>query len=182
MREKVILAALEEIRLHALRFKMVDVSTRLAISKKTLYMVFSSKLELVNAVIEHIIRDYNQQEKEILSQDISGEQKTSMLLHLYSDSFWHFDRSLYTDLRHDYAEQWDRWMEFRNQKVAILIGLLEEGAKSGKLRNVNIKLMIHSIWLVVDGLFESDFLKDENIQYGAALEQYIDMVFNGIKV
>ena len=51
MKTKIIEAALEEIRIHALRFKMDDVSIRLSISKKTLYNVFSSKIELVNAVM-----------------------------------------------------------------------------------------------------------------------------------
>lgn len=182
MKTKVIEAALEEIRLHALRFKMDDVSLRLSISKKTLYNVFPSKLELVNAVMSYIIANYNLREKGIMEQDIPGEEKTRLLLHLYSDSFWHFDRSLYTDLRHDYAEQWQSWIDFRSQKINILIELLEGGVAEGRLRQINLKLMMHCIWLVVDGLFESDYLKDENIAYSDALEQYIDIIFNGIKV
>ena len=85
MKTKVIEAALEEIRLHALRFKMDDVSLRLSISKKTLYNVFPSKLELVNAVMSYIIANYNLREKEIMGQDIPGEEKTRLLLHLYRD-------------------------------------------------------------------------------------------------
>lgn len=181
MREIIIQAALEEIKIHALRFKMDDVAIRLQMSKKTLYTVFSSKVELVNAVIEYIIGRYNQQEKKILVQDASGEHKTRMLLHLYSDSFWHFDRSLYMDLRHDYAEQWQHWIDFRKQKIDILSKLLKDDIRSGHLRHININLMMHCIWLVVDGLYQADILKDENLEYGEALEQYIDMIFNGIK-
>lgn len=182
MKTKIIEAALEEIRIHALRFKMDDVSIRLSISKKTLYNVFSSKIELVNAVMSYIIANYNFREKEIMEQNISGEDKTRLLLHLYSDSFWHFDRSLYTDLRHDYAEQWQKWIEFRNQKINILIRLLSSGVDEGRLRPIDLRLMMHCIWLVVDGLFESDYLKDEGIPYSDALEQYVDIIFNGIKI
>lgn len=181
MRENIIQAALEEVKIHALRFKMDDVAARLQMSKKTLYTVFSSKVELVNAVIEYIISRYNQQEKKILGQNTSGEHKTCMLLHLYSDSFWHFDRSLYMDLRHDYAEQWQHWTAFRSKKTAIMIELLEDDIRSGHLRNINIKLMMHCIWLVVDGLYQAEILKNEHLDYGEALEQYIDMIFNGIK-
>ena len=81
MKTKIIEAALEEIRIHALRFKMDDVSIRLSISKKTLYNVFSSKIELVNAVMSYIIANYNFREKEIMEQNISGEDKTRLLLH-----------------------------------------------------------------------------------------------------
>lgn len=181
MKEKIIQAALEEIKLHALRFKMDSVTARLQMSKKTLYTVFSSKVELVNAVINYITDRYNQQEEKILKQNISGEQKTRMLLHLYSSSFWHFDRSLYMDLRHDYIEQWQHWIDFRKEKIAIMVKLLENDVHAGYLRDINIKLMMHCIWLVVDGLYRADFLKNEKLNYGDALEQYIDIIFNGIK-
>ena len=80
MKTKIIEAALEEIRIYALRFKMDDVSIRLSISKKTLYNVFSSKIELVNAVMSYIIANYNFREKEIMEQNISGEDKTRLLI------------------------------------------------------------------------------------------------------
>ena len=47
MNEKVILAAIEEMKIHALRFTMEDLTKRLHMSKTSLYKIVNTKENLI---------------------------------------------------------------------------------------------------------------------------------------
>ena len=51
MRERIIMAVFDEIKLKSFKFTMNDLATRLSISKTSLYENFSSKAELIAAFV-----------------------------------------------------------------------------------------------------------------------------------
>ncbi|WP_427111880.1 TetR/AcrR family transcriptional regulator [Megasphaera sueciensis] len=181
MQEKIILAVLEEIKIHALRFRMIDVTKRLHMSKTSLYHMVDSKTKLINETIDYLMERFNKQEQEIRSLDVSTRQKVSMLIQLYTKSFTHFDRSLYSDLRVDYELEWKRWAKFREEKINTLLEILQEGINKGELRNVNLSVMKECLLMVSKVLFDSEFLQKNNLTISMAMESFSDILFVGIE-
>ncbi|SEJ59490.1 transcriptional regulator, TetR family [Propionispira arboris] len=181
MKEQIILAALDEMHEHALRFRMNDVTKRLHISKTSLYKAIASKTELINAVIDYMFDMFNAREATICSQDIPVRQKVTMLIQLYRESFKNFDRSLYSDLRKDYTEEWGRVMDFRRQKVDIIMHLLKEGIEKGELRAVNLDVMHCCLMAISEALFSEDFLRKSKLTYSMAMNCFGDMLFRGVE-
>ena len=61
-REELIRAAIEEIKIHSLRFTMEDLTRMLKVSKTSLYKFVALKDELVSAVVDEMISAFNREE------------------------------------------------------------------------------------------------------------------------
>ena len=80
MRERIIMAVFDEIKLKSFKFTMNDLATRLSISKTSLYENFSSKAELIAACVEYLMLDLKKQESEIYNSNKSVLNKFRQLL------------------------------------------------------------------------------------------------------
>ena len=58
MKDSILAAATEEIRLHGSSFRMEDLARRLNISKRTLYENFRSKNEILERILSEKARDF----------------------------------------------------------------------------------------------------------------------------
>ena len=181
MKDKVVRAALEEIKIHALKFTMADITRRLHISKTSLYKVVPSKDQLIHDVVAYEISSFNRQEKEILESGLSSSDKVFRFISLYIGFFHAMSNAIYDELRLNYEEDWNRWMTFQQEKIDDLMVLLREGMEKKEVRPVNEAVLRRCLILSASGLADSSFLEENRLSFSDALSTLQDILFNGIK-
>ena len=181
MEEKIVLAALAEMKVHSFRFTMEDLARRMHVSKSTLYKAVSSKEELVHKVIDYLMAAF--EEERAKSWDAaSPEARLREFIRAYTCAFRYFEHGIYGDLQMHFPQEWERWEKFRQEKVAGFVKLLEEGIAQGVFRPVNTAVVQRALLVLSSSFADNDFLSDNNLTYSQAIESVSDWIFKGILV
>lgn len=145
MRARIINAFIEETRNNGIKFTMDDLAKRLGISKRTLYEHFSSKVNILDSIIDVTLAEFDEQTSRILSNPeltlLEKIRKVIVVVPEYNDFY---DLRILEQLKRSYPEQWERVNRELHQ-WDDLKGLLEEGIRTGIIKNINIDLLIRLI-------------------------------------
>ncbi|MHC1717586.1 MAG: TetR/AcrR family transcriptional regulator [Acidaminococcaceae bacterium] len=179
--EKVILAALEEIKLHSLRFTMDDITARLHMSKSSLYKLVPTKNKLVEEVVDYLSVSFNRQQQNILNGKGDIDNKVMDLLRLHTASFPLADNTMNKDLQINYPELWKRWLNVQQVGVDVLLELLREGRAKGIYKDVNLNVVRQALLAVVTNVTDNRFLQQNGLTYSEALETVAIIVLDGIR-
>ena len=144
MEQKVILAALEEVKLHGLRFTMADVTRRLRMSKSSLYKLVPSKDRLIEEMQSYIMDTFNAEAAQIQDASAPLVTKVQRFVRAYLDMMQPLTTSGYfEDLQLLYPDEYTRWQDFYKAKVQDVIGLLQKGVETGLFRPVSLPVVQH---------------------------------------
>lgn len=179
--EKVILAALEEIKLHSLKFTMDDITRRLHISKTSLYKKVVSKDALIADIMTYVIDRFNQRQKACITDDMTIDEKNIALIQLYMNTVTPFNNAVFQDLQMLYEAQWERWCAFQRGKIEELIDIFQEGIRAGIYRPINTAIMRYTLEHIVGDLADPEFLNEHNLTYSEAIQGLSDIILHGIK-
>lgn len=181
MRNRIIMAAVEEINLHGFKFTMSDLAKRLSISKTSLYEQFSSKNELVATLVDLAFADVREQENNIYKNDsLPIAEQIKAVLKVSPKIFGPFNECIYDDLRSSYPEEWQLVAAFREERLECLSTLLKQGVKKKLIRPVNFIVVRQMIFGAVNQLFNERFLTDSNITYADAIAAMADVLVYGL--
>lgn len=181
MEQKVIKAALEEVKVHGLRFTMSDVTRRLRMSKSSLYKLVPSKDLLIEEMQSYIMDTFNAREKRIHNSNLSLVDKVQQFIRAYLEMMRPLTTSGYfEDLQLLYPEESARWDAFYKEKVGDFINLLQVGVEAGVLRPVCLPVVQHCLYVSAIGLANPSFLQHYNLTYQQAVEALEDILFNGL--
>lgn len=181
LEQKIILAAIEEMKIHALKFTMDDLTKRLRMSKTSLYKSVESKDKLLDAIILYVIDEFNRNELQIIEKDIPVNKKIIAFIQLYLEIFNSLGNIVYEDLRMMYEDKWKQWVEFQNEKIEMLMSLLKEGIEKEEFRKVNLAVVRQCLLVSSVNLTDVRFLRENNLNYSSVIETLFDVIFNGIK-
>ena len=179
-REKLIQAAIDEIKIRSLRFTMEDLTRRLRVSKSSLYKIVSSKDEVISGVIDWLIDSFNRKEAEILKTDMPIPDKLKMFTQAFMSVTQGFDSSMYGDLQRYYPDEWEKWISFREEKIDVFMNLLRKGINDGVLRPVNSAVVYQCLSASMTAIASPEFLGNNNLTYSQAVNTLQDIVFNGL--
>lgn len=181
MRNRIIMAAAEEINLRGFKFTMSDLTKRLCISKTSLYEQFSSKSQLVATLVEMAFADVREQENAIyINDNLPIAEKISAVLRVTPKVFGPFNERIYDDLRKSYPEEWQLVAAFRQERLECLSNLLMQGMENNLIRPVNLLVVRQMISGAVNQLFNYRFLTDCNITYADAMAAMSDVLVHGL--
>lgn len=182
LKERVVLATMEEMKLHALRFTMEDVTRRLHISKTSLYKAAGSKDQLIHMVVDYIMARFDEESATINASNMSAYEKVCAHIDAYTAWLGSVDERLLDEMAALYSAEIVRWNKFCNEKVEEEIYLLEEGVRNGEFRTMNPKLVQQSLMLLFNAATKADFLRKGNVGYTEAVRGIMDIFFNGIRL
>ncbi len=180
MRKRIIQGAFEETDEKGFKFTMNDLARRLGISKRTIYEEFSSKEELVGAMLDQFLEHIKAKEQKILNNDqfTLAEKIRQLALMLPNDFRIVNKRDFYTVQRY-YPEQWHKIQKWQEEWEPART-LIEKGIADGALRKVNIDVLKKIINEARHALRERHFLENNNITFEEAASTVIDIVLFGI--
>ncbi|AJQ25596.1 TetR/AcrR family transcriptional regulator [Pelosinus fermentans] len=182
MRNRILMAAADEMKTRGVKFTMSDLARRLSLSKTSLYDHFASKNELVHDILATAIQDVQNQEQEIYSNSgLSVAEKIQALLKVAPKVFGPINNhSLYDDLRHYYPEEWQLVSDFRQEQLNHLTSLIVQSIESNSLRPINVSVLKQIVTSAMNDLFNYQFLEESNMTHADALSAMADIIVFGL--
>ena len=159
---------------------MDDLAKRLGISKRTLYENFSSKVDILDSIIDFTLNEFDEQTRLIVDNPeltlAEKIKKTIVVLPKYNEFY---DLRILEQLKRSYPEQWERVHRELNQ-WDDLKALLEEGIKTGIIKDMNIDLLMKLIIETANITLDRQFFLQHSISISESLETIVDALLTGI--
>lgn len=158
---------------------MDDLARRLGISKRTLYENFSSKVDILDSIIDFTLSEFDEQTRLIIDNPeltlAEKIKKTIVVIPKYNDFY---DLRILEQLKRSYPAQWERVNRELNQ-WDDLKGLLEEGIRTGVIKDVNIDLLMKLIIEASNITLDRQFFLGHSITITDSFETIMDVLMNG---
>lgn len=179
MKPRIMQAFIEETRNNGIKFTMDDLAKRLGISKRTLYENFSSKLEILESIIDMTFLEHSERSRVIREDEtLKLEEKIRQTILIIPNHSEFYDLRVLEQLKRYYPEQWERVDRELNQWDELK-QLLEEGMESGLIKEQNIDLLVKMILSVVNISLDQQFFAEQSISVTEAVDLMSDLVMNG---
>lgn len=182
MEEQIILAALEEMKIHSVRFTMEDLTRRMKVSKTSLYKVFSSKGLLIHAIINFLMAEFHREVDEVREENLSPEEKIRRAIKSYTKVFRYFEYGIYNDLQNSYPKEWKRWEDFRKQKIKKLLQNMQTEIDAGNFRPINLAVFQRCLLVMSESLADTKFLTENDLTFSQAIENFSEILLNGFLI
>ncbi len=188
IKDKILFTSIELFRTMGIKSVSTDmIASECGISKKTLYEVFKSKEELIEAiilwslnqmdyfwqtVIDRIENDETADFTEVFHQLM---QKVNILITIITKPFL-------VDLKRFYPSLWSNIREFRRNKMAQYFGrLFEFGQQSGYVRkDIDAKLAYYIHVYVLDNILTPEVISELSMNTNEILDNIFKILFTGL--
>ena len=170
------------------RVKMEEIAEKLAISKKTLYKHFTSKDDVLAAVLDQAhcrVEDLMQGFKHSMTassdegflQNLSdaGKQMADHLNTVWQSPFL-------KDIQRSYPDYWQAFMVRRRASILSMFQLIcEEGKKRGVLRSeLNYELFTLMYLACVENIMHPTVMNDLRMSGGEVFQMMMAIIFGGV--
>jgi AcrR family transcriptional regulator len=164
------------------RVLMDDLARELGMSKKTLYSHFTSKEELLRAVLLRRTGEVERGLETIVSAKESFPLKLGHLARFLQGKLADVSPIFLEDIRRYAPECFQVVEQFRARAIPRYFGcLFEEGIRSGHVRRqVNRELLIRMLVLSVQGIIRPETVEELHLRPREALEHILAILFDGI--
>jgi AcrR family transcriptional regulator len=182
LRNRILIAAADEMKTRGVKFTMSDLAKRLSLSKTSLYEHFASKNELVHDILATAINDVRIQEQEIYENSgLTIAEKIQALLRITPKVFGAINsHRLHDDLRNYYPDEWRLVDEFRKEQMNRLTDLILHSIENKAIRPINIFVLRQIVANALSNLFNYRFLEESNMTFADALSAMADILVFGL--
>ncbi|KOS68881.1 transcriptional regulator [Lysinibacillus contaminans] len=179
MKTRIIHAFIEETRNNGIKFTMDDLARRLGISKRTLYENFSSKVEILDSIIDLTLTEFDEQTRLIIDNpELTLPEKIKKAIVVLPKYNEFYDLRILEQLKRSYPAQWERLNREMHQ-WDDLKGLLEEGIRTGIIKDMNIDLLMKLIIEASNITLDRQFFLGHSISITESFEMIVDVLLNG---
>jgi len=179
LKTRIINAFIEETQNNGIKFTMDDLAKRLGISKRTLYEHFSSKVDILDSIIDMTLTEFDEQTRRIIDDPeltlIEKIRKAIVVLPKYNEFY---DLRILEQLKRSYPALWER-VDRELHQWDDLKGLLEEGIRTGVIKNMNIDVLMKLIIDATNLTLDRQFFLAHSISVKEAFESIIDVLLTG---
>ena len=182
IREQILEATILVFNKKGMKFTMDDIARELGMSKKTIYMVFADKQELVYDMVDYCFDSIKESEQKVMKNaGLSTLEKIQAILGVLPDGYKEIDFSQLYILRDKYPRIYTRVEERLESGWDATMELLQRGMNEGVVRKVDTALVKVMFKATLEQFFRRDVLVKNGITYSDALAQVVDIICNGIK-
>ena len=182
MRNRILFTANEEMAVHGIKFTIYDLAKKLAVSKRTIYTYFSSKEEIIGAIIDNFLDEIRQQSKAIINDDsLAIVEKIKRFQMIYP--LKRFDpvmSRILDDTMHYLPKEQKKIDHFRDEEWSLVEELINKGVEAKYIKPVNtaiIKMLYNGI---LDQLSNLKYLSQNNLTPKETASVMIDILLNGL--
>ncbi len=180
-REKILSATMKVFNEKGLKFTMDDIASELSMSKKTIYTVFRDKESLFFQMVDYCFDNIKEGEQAVLNDEsLSTLEKIRGVLGVLPEGYRDIDfRQLYL-LKDKYPKIYKKVEERLETGWENTIMLINQGIKEGVIRPCNITVVKTMMEATLEQFFQRDVLITNQISYGDALQEVVDILVDGI--
>jgi AcrR family transcriptional regulator len=179
--EKILTAAQTRmVRFGYHKVTMDEIATDLKMSKNTIYLHFSSKIDIAKGLVTRIKGRINDYQLSVENKESDPLKIISLnILFLQQELAPWFEHFL-KDIQIELPELWQEFVDFRAEKVMDLEKIVSAGIKKGNFRTVNPSLAVRAYLGAVNNIIDPETLQREGISFQQALETVMDIWSRGI--
>lgn len=182
LRERILIAAIDEFGKKGLKFTMDDISKNLGISKKTLYNVYDSKESMFLDLADYSFADIKKSEKQIMDDpDMDVLTKIEKIMVVLPERYQNIGLNNLYQLKEKYPNIYKRVENYLETDWDATIELLKQGMDEGKIRKISIPVLQAMIEGAYQQFLTDSILVENQIGYEEALQEMISIVINGIR-
>lgn len=181
MRDRILVAALRQMNVYGTKFTTTSLARELGISKRAIYEHFTSKEDLIEAVLDTILRDLRGQISGIAndtSLDVIGKVRALLVLH--PKAFGQVNIQLIEDVRRSMPRQWSKFEDCFTERWRMLEKIIHEGVDQGLLVNVDLAILNKVYLGTIDQLLDFQFLAQNNITFHNAMVKAAEILIGGL--
>ena len=179
-REDIILEGIRQFEKSGLKFKMDDISEALHISKKTIYVHFSSKSELLMAMLDYGYGNIHRSKQKVLDSDLPLAEKLHGVMIAMPDRYSLMDFGSVRDLDELYPDVAECLRRHLENDWEPVLRLIEQGIASGELKPFSIPVMRTMFTSAIEAFLSTSVLADNGIEYREGLQQMMDIIMEGV--
>ena len=140
---------------------MDDIAKALGISKKTIYVNFKDKNELVHELFSQMFSENRTCIQQCCVEAENAVEEVFLMMKFLKEQIANINPVVFYDLEKYHAATNDAFKEFKHNHIYIQIKLcLERGIAQGVFRpDINIEILTASRLNQIDWIFESDFVR-----------------------
>ena len=181
IKDRIMKGFIEEIRDKGMKFSMDDLARRLGISKRTLYEHFSSKVEILEAIIEQTFSEGDEKAQQIINDDsLSLIDKIKGVMMVLPTHYEFYDLRVLEQMKRYYPEQWALVDSALSDDWQTLRVLIEQGIREGQIVNMNVTLLMKLIIDAVNSTLDQRFYMQNQITVSQALSAIVDVLLFGL--
>lgn len=182
MREEIIDAAIRAFSIGGLKFTMTDVARSMGISKKTIYTIFNSKEEVLEAIADRYFSDFVILEKQVKeNQEIDIFCKINLVLCALPDKYHNIGLNNLYGLRDKYPKVYARLLGNVYKGWESVEGYIQEGIRENIIRKISVPVIMAMIEGTVKQFMDSSVLVNNQITYEEAKKEMAEIIIEGIK-
>jgi AcrR family transcriptional regulator len=161
---------------------MDDIARELGMSKKTLYVFFKDKNELIMQVMQSVLSFHKIQTKNILKSQHNAIDESFEIFSLNTRELSEVKPALLFELKKYYPDAWKLHDDFKNNFMfSSLMTNLEKGKKEGLYRKqINTKIISIAYSNMINSILESESYSDKEFNFGALYNELFYYHIRGI--
>lgn len=181
MKDKILMAAGQEMNNRGIKFTIDQVAGKLGISKKTIYQYYQSKDILIAGIVDMALSDVQSQADDILA-DVDGDfiERITDLLLLEPRKFGKTNDWVMEDIKRFHPVEWERIEAFKYEQMLVISRFLEEGIALGIVSDINTKVAARLLRGACQELSQYDFLVENQLDFTQTRQLLADIFLYGI--
>lgn len=181
MRQRIMIAAVEEVNRQGVKFTMNDLARRLGVSKRSLYEHFDSKEELISAIVDATLENVREQRKTIIQDgQLSFQDKLVKILTIRQTLFARGDGRRADEIRRFLPAEWRKIEDFMDEEWGMIEAFLQQGIVSGDFRPIFLPIIHKMVKGAIKEFMEYDFLLQHNVSFDDMVSYMADILMYGI--
>ncbi|RWR13509.1 TetR/AcrR family transcriptional regulator [Siminovitchia fortis] len=180
MKDRIMQAFVDEVKDKGIKFTMDDLAGRLGISKRTLYEHFSSKVEILDAIIDLTITEFDEKTEAIIqdsSLTLLEKIKEAIMVVPKYDEF--YDLQILEQMKRYYPKQWEK-MNNSLYEWEALKKLLEQGIEEGLIKDQNVELLMRLVIDATNLTLDRRFIWENRITVQEAMNGIVNVLLFGM--
>ncbi len=166
---------------NGLKFTMQDVAEEMHISKKTIYTEFTSKEDLLTAMLDRGFGLIQERKLEVLASDLPPREKLRKVMIVLPDEYMTLDFRQLDHLGDKYPATTARLAYHLENNWEPVDRLIQQGIEDGWLRpDLDLAILKLSFSAALQGFLFSSELERNGIAYTDALDRFMDILMEGI--
>ncbi|MBQ1756847.1 MAG: TetR/AcrR family transcriptional regulator [Erysipelotrichaceae bacterium] len=181
LNQQIIDKATELFNQKGLRFTLDEISEQLHISKKTIYVYFRCKEDLLMTMADQVFASIQNKKRQIIEEEMPYEDKLKKMLVALPDEYLNIDFRKLEHLEEKYPAVYERVRQYLETGWDPVIELIEQGQKQGILKKVSIPVLQTMVSSSIRSFINDGILESNDINYTEALDSMVEIIINGIK-
>jgi AcrR family transcriptional regulator len=162
------------------RITMDEIAANLRMSKKTLYILFPSKKDLVRAVVQTIMKPNLEKIRTVTDRSATIAEFISGAIGVFRGLSADISDPMVSDMRM-MPEIWRKVEEQRLKAISHIKEVLEKGKRTGEVRpDLNVDLFLRIFIQIVNRIANPAMMMELNLKPTELAEQIFGIFFYGI--